>query len=158
LTFQPLECQYRALSGIRDSAPFPPPVKGIPMNIGLASDRSGVPAKTIRYYESIGLIPPADRTEGNYRDYDGPAVRTLQFLKRARSFGFTIDDCRELLSLYQDRNRTSADVKAIAQRRVAEIEGKIRELEALRDTLGHLVERCHGDERPDCPILDDLSR
>jgi MerR family copper efflux transcriptional regulator len=128
------------------------------MNIGLASDRSGVPAKTIRYYESIGLIPPADRTEGNYRDYDGPAVRTLQFLKRARSFGFTIDDCRELLSLYQDRNRTSADVKAIAQRRVAEIEGKIRELEALRDTLGHLVERCHGDERPDCPILDDLSR
>lgn len=128
------------------------------MNIGLASDRSGVPAKTIRYYESIGLIPPADRTEGNYRDYDGPAVRTLQFLKRARSFGFTIDDCRELLSLYQDRNRTSADVKAIAQRRIAEIEGKIRELEALRDTLGHLVERCHGDERPDCPILDDLSR
>jgi MerR family transcriptional regulator, copper efflux regulator len=128
------------------------------MNIGLASDRAGVPAKTIRYYESIGLIPPAERTDGNYRDYDDSAVRVLQFLKRARAFGFTIDDCRELMSLYRDRNRSSADVKAIAQRRVAEIEAKILELKALRDTLGHLVERCHGDERPDCPILDDLAR
>ncbi len=128
------------------------------MNIGLASDRSGVPAKTIRYYEFIGLIPPADRTEGNYRDYDDSAVRILQFLKRARAFGFTIDDCRELMSLYRDRNRSSGDVKAIAQRRVVEIEAKILELKALRDTLGHLVERCHGDERPDCPILDDLGR
>jgi len=128
------------------------------MNIGLASDRSGVPAKTIRYYESIGLIPAADRTDGNYRDYDDSAVRILQFLKRARAFGFTIDDCRELMSLYRDRNRSSADVKAIAQRRVEEIEAKILELKALRDTLGHLVERCHGDERPDCPILDDLAR
>ena len=128
------------------------------MNIGLASDRSGVPAKTIRYYESIGLIPPAERTDGNYRDYDDSAVRVLQFLKRARSFGFTIDDCRELLSLYRDRKRSSADVKAIAERRVTEIEAKILELKALRDTLGHLVERCHGDERPDCPILDDLAR
>ncbi len=128
------------------------------MNIGLASDRSGVPAKTIRYYESIGLIPAADRTDGNYRDYDNSAVRILQFLKRARAFGFTIDDCRELMSLYRDRNRSSADVKAIAQRRVEEIEAKILELKALRDTLGHLVERCHGDERPDCPILDDLAR
>lgn len=127
------------------------------MNIGLASGRSGVPAKTIRYYESIGLIPPATRTEGNYRDYDDSAVRVLQFLKRARSFGFTIDDCRELLSLYRDRNRSSGDVKAIAQRRIDEIDRKIVELRALRDTLGCLVERCHGDERPDCPILDDLA-
>lgn len=127
------------------------------MNIGLASDRSGVPAKTIRYYESIGLIPPADRTEGNYRDYDDSAVRVLQFLKRARSFGFTIEDCRELMSLYRDRNRSSGDVKAIAERRIAEIDLKIGELQALRDTLGHLVDRCHGDERPDCPILDDLA-
>jgi len=127
------------------------------MNIGLASERSGVPAKTIRYYESIGLIPPADRTDGNYRDYDDSAVSVLQFLKRARAFGFTIDDCRELMSLYRDRNRSSADVKALAQRRVEQIEAKILELKALRDTLGHLVERCHGDERPDCPILDDLA-
>jgi MerR family copper efflux transcriptional regulator len=127
------------------------------MNIGQAADRSGVPAKTIRYYESIGLIPQADRTDGNYRDYDDSGIRVLQFLKRAREFGFTIDDCRELMSLYRDRNRSSADVKAIAQRRVDEIERKIRELKALRDTLGCLVERCHGDERPDCPILDDLA-
>jgi len=128
------------------------------MNIGLASERSGIPAKTIRYYESIGLVPPAIRTDGNYRDYDDSAVRILQFLKRARAFGFTIDDCRELLSLYRDRNRSSADVKAIARHRIEEIEAKILELKALRDTLGHLVERCHGDERPDCPILDDLAR
>jgi len=128
------------------------------MNIGLASERSGIPAKTIRYYESIGLVPPAIRTDGNYRDYDDSAVRILQFLKRARAFGLTIDDCRELLSLYRDRNRSSADVKAIARHRIEEIEAKILELKALRDTLGHLVERCHGDERPDCPILDDLAR
>jgi MerR family copper efflux transcriptional regulator len=128
------------------------------MNIGQASTRSGVPAKTIRYYEEIGLIPPADRTEGNYRDYDDSSVRVLQFLKRARSFGFSIEDCRELLSLYLDRGRSSADVKAMAQRRVDEIDRKIAELQALRSTLGTLVERCHGDERPDCPILDDLGR
>ena len=128
------------------------------MNIGQAADRSGVPPRTIRYYESIGLIGPADRTEGNYRDYDDSAVRVLQFLKRARAFGFSIDDCRDLLSLYLDRNRSSADVKAMAERRVDEIDGKIRELQALRGTLAQLVDRCHGDDRPDCPILDDLAR
>lgn len=128
------------------------------MNIGQAADRSGVPAKTIRYYESIGLIRPADRTEGNYRDYDDSSVRILQFLKRTRSFGFTIEDCRELLSLYLDRGRSSANVKAMAKHRVDEIDRKILELQALRDTLGCLVEKCHGDDRPDCPILDDLAR
>lgn len=128
------------------------------MNIGQAADQSGIPAKTIRYYESIGLIRPAGRTDGNYRDFDDSAVRMLQFLKRARDFGFSIDDCRELLSLYQDRRRSSADVRAIAERRVAEIDRKVRELLALRGALGQLVERCHGDDRPDCPILDDLAR
>jgi Cu(I)-responsive transcriptional regulator len=128
------------------------------MNIGEAADQSGLPAKTIRYYESIGLIRPADRTEGNYRDYDDSAVRVLQFLKRARAFGFSIEDCRELLSLYQDRHRSSADVKAVAERRIAEIDRKVQELRALRGALGTLVERCHGDARPDCPILDDLAR
>jgi MerR family transcriptional regulator, copper efflux regulator len=127
------------------------------MNIGQASDQSGIPAKTIRYYESIGLIRPADRTTGNYRDYDDSAVHVLQFLKRARAFGFSIDECRELLSLYQDRGRSSADVKAIAERRIDEIDRKVRELLALRGTLGQLIERCHGDDRPDCPILDDLA-
>lgn len=128
------------------------------MNIGQAADQSGIPAKTIRYYESIGLIRPAGRTDGNYRDFDDSAVRMLQFLKRARDFGFSIDDCRELLSLYQDRRRSSADVRTIAERRVAEIDRKVRELLALRGALGQLVERCHGDDRPDCPILDDLAR
>jgi Cu(I)-responsive transcriptional regulator len=128
------------------------------MNIGEAADQSGLPAKTIRYYESIGLIRPADRTEGNYRDYDDSAVRVLQFLKRARAFGFSIEDCRELLSLYQDRHRSSADVKAVAERRIAEIDRKVQELRALRGALGTLVERCRGDARPDCPILDDLAR
>jgi Cu(I)-responsive transcriptional regulator len=128
------------------------------MNIGQAADQSGIPPKTIRYYESIGLIRPADRTHGNYRDFDDSAVHVLQFLKRAREFGFSIGDCRELLSLYQDRNRSSADVKAIAERRITDIDRKIRELLALRGTLGQLVEHCHGDDRPDCPILDDLAR
>lgn len=128
------------------------------MNIGQAADQSGIPAKTIRYYESIGLIRPAGRTDGNYRDFDDSAVRMLQFVKRARDFGFSIDDCRELLSLYQDRRRSSADVRTIAERRVAEIDRKVRELLALRGALGQLVERCHGDDRPDCPILDDLAR
>jgi Cu(I)-responsive transcriptional regulator len=128
------------------------------MNIGQAADQSGLPAKTIRYYEAIGLIRQADRTEGNYRDYDDPAVRVLQFLKRARAFGFSIEDCRELLSLYRERDRSSADVKAIAERRIAEIDRKVAELLSLRGALGTLVERCHGDARPDCPILDDLAR
>jgi Cu(I)-responsive transcriptional regulator len=128
------------------------------MNIGQAADQSGLPAKTIRYYESIGLIRPAGRTDGNYRDYDDSAVRVLQFLKRARAFGFSIEDCRELLSLYQERDRSSADVKAIAERRIAEIDRKVEELRSLRSALGALVKRCHGDARPDCPILDDLAR
>jgi Cu(I)-responsive transcriptional regulator len=128
------------------------------MNIGQAADQSGLPAKTIRYYESIGLIRPAGRTDGNYRDYDDSAVRVLQFLKRARAFGFSIEDCRELLSLYRERDRSSADVKAIAERRIAEIDRKVAELLSLRSALGTLVERCHGDARPDCPILDDLAR
>ena len=127
------------------------------MNIGEAAERAGLPAKTIRYYEDIGLIEPAERTASGYRDYDGRDVEMLRFLKRARGLGFGVDVCRELLSLYRDRNRASADVKRIAKERVAEIEAKIVELESMRRTLDHLIERCHGDERPDCPILDDLA-
>jgi MerR family copper efflux transcriptional regulator len=127
------------------------------MNIGEASNQSGVPPKTIRYYEDIGLIQPAARHANNYRDYDEPGIRTLQFLKRARSLGFSIEDCRDLLSLYQDRNRSSADVKVVAQRRVREIDGKIAELESMRSTLRRLIKQCRGDMRPECPILDDLS-
>ncbi len=127
------------------------------MKISDVADRSGLPPKTIRYYEDIGLMRPASRQGNGYRDYDDRDVQVLRFLKRARGLGFSVADCRNLLSLYEDRERASADVKALAQHRVAEIDRKIAELHTMRDALTHLVERCHGDDRPDCPILDDLA-
>ena len=127
------------------------------MNIGEAAAQSGMPAKTIRYYEEIGLIAPASRTEGGYRDYGHNDIQTLLFLRRARDLGFTIKDCSDLLSLYQDRDRASSDVKAMAQRRVEDIDRKILELKGMRRTLVHLMDKCHGDDRPDCPILEDLA-
>ncbi|CDX19909.1 DNA-binding transcriptional activator of copper-responsive regulon genes [Mesorhizobium sp. ORS 3324] len=126
------------------------------MNIGIASERSGLPSKTIRYYEDIGLVRPA-RTGSGYRDYSPIDIHELRFLQRARSLGFSVDECRQLLSLYQDRNRESADVKAIAEAKVAEIDRKIAELASLRRLLNHLVEHCQGDDRPDCPIIDELA-
>ncbi len=127
------------------------------MNIGVAATRSGLTAKTIRYYESIGLIDPPGRTNSGYRDYASRDVHILRFVHRARGLGFSVEECRELLALYRDRNRASADVKAIATRHVADIERKIDELHSLRETLGVLIRKCHGDEWPDCPILDDLA-
>jgi Cu(I)-responsive transcriptional regulator len=126
------------------------------MNIGDASERSGLPAKTIRYYEDIRLLKPA-RGDNGYRDYSSEDVHRLKFLQRARSLGFSVEECRQLLSLYGDKRRESADVKAIAEAKVAEIDRKIAELVGLRNTLRHLVHACHGDERPDCPILEELS-
>lgn len=126
------------------------------MNIGVASARSGLPEKTIRYYEEIGLLAPARRGNG-YRDYTTRDVHVLNFLHRARSLGFSIEDCRSLLSLYNDRERASADVKRLTERRLTEIDGKIRELQSIKRTLSHLARTCHGDARPDCPILDDLA-
>jgi len=126
------------------------------VNIGQAAAQSGLPSKTIRYYEEIGLVTPT-RQENGYRDYDNSDVRKLQFVRRARDLGFPVAECRILLSLYEDKNRASADVRQLAQSRVAEIERKLAELASLRDTLVHLVDACHGDERPDCPILEDLS-
>ncbi len=126
------------------------------MNIGEAAERSGLPAKTIRYYEEIGLLA-APRSANGYRAYGEREVGLLAFLARARSLGFTIEDCRALVDLYQDRARASADVKALAQGRIDEIDAKMRELAAMRATLSRLVHACHGDERPDCPILDELS-
>lgn len=126
------------------------------MNISKAARTAGLPVKTVRYYADIGLVDAAGRTEAGYRDYDEPAVRKLAFVRRARDFGFSIEECRELLSLYEDRDRSSADVRAIASAHLAEIEEKQRQLAALRDELAHLVKACHGDERPDCPILDRL--
>lgn len=126
------------------------------MNIGLASEKSGLPAKTIRYYEDIGLVRPERRRNG-YRDYAASDLHKLAFLQRARSLGFSLNDCRALLSLYEDRNRASADVKKLTEERIGEIDRKIAELTSLRATLHHLASACHGDERPDCPILDDLA-
>lgn len=126
------------------------------MNIGQAADRSGLPSKTIRYYEEIGLVSPMRRTNG-YRDYSDEDLHRLRFLQRARRLGFSIEDCRALLSLYDDRSRASADVKALASARIAEIDARIDELATLRASLSQLVAACHGDDRPDCPILDDLA-
>jgi Cu(I)-responsive transcriptional regulator len=126
------------------------------MNIGDASERSGLPAKTIRYYEDIGLLKPG-RAGNGYRDYSVPDIHRLRFLQRARSLGFSVEECRQLLSLYGDSHRASADVKAIAEAKLSEIDRKVKELMELRATLKHLVRNCHGDERPDCPILEGLS-
>lgn len=126
------------------------------MNIGLAASETGLPAKTIRYYEDIGLVHPA-RGENGYRDYADTDVHKLRFLHRARSLGFTIEECRQLLALYEDKSRASSDVRAIATAKVAEIDTKIAELKSLKATLSHLAAHCHGDKRPNCPILDDLA-
>lgn len=126
------------------------------MNIGTAADRANLPAKTIRYYEEIGLISPS-RAGNGYRDYSDTDVHRLRFLQRSRSLGFTIEECRQLLSLYDDKHRASADVKAMAMEKVAEIDRKVAALESLRDTLATLARHCHGDGRPDCPIIDDLA-
>ncbi|PWJ80998.1 Cu(I)-responsive transcriptional regulator [Pseudaminobacter salicylatoxidans] len=126
------------------------------MNIGEAAERSSLPAKTIRYYEEIGLLKP-DRSENGYRDYSMSDVHRLRFLQRSRSLGFSVEECRQLLSLYGDTHRESADVKALAQVKLTEIDRKIAELQSLRATLRHLVKSCHGDHRPDCPILEELA-
>ncbi|MEW5422973.1 Cu(I)-responsive transcriptional regulator [Amorphus sp. 3PC139-8] len=126
------------------------------MNIGDVAATTGLPAKTIRYYEDIGLVRPA-RGENGYRDFSQRDAHKLAFLGRARSLGFSIEDCRTLLSLYEDHSRASADVKDLARQHLVRIATKIAELEAMRGTLEDLVTRCHGDDRPDCPILDDLA-
>lgn len=126
------------------------------MNIGDVARRSNLPAKTIRYYEDIALITP-QREPNGYRRFRESDLHKLCFIGRARSLGFSIEDCRTLLALYEDRHRASADVKRIARDHLALIDAKIVELSAMRDTLGHLVEACAGDQRPDCPILRDLA-
>ncbi|MGR3290377.1 MAG: Cu(I)-responsive transcriptional regulator [Paracoccaceae bacterium] len=125
------------------------------MNIGNVSTLSGLPVKTIRYYEDIGLVSPLRDTNG-YRAFREKELHKLAFLGRARSLGFTIEDCRALLALYDDETRASADVKRIANEHLEQIETKIAGLEAMRDTLSHLIDECAGDHRPDCPILKDL--
>jgi MerR family copper efflux transcriptional regulator len=127
------------------------------MNIGTAARQSGVPPKTIRYYESVGLIAAAERTSAGYRVYDRNDVETLRFVQRARSLGFSVEEVGSLLALWRDRARSSSEVKAMARHRVADIDRKIAELTEMRETLTYLMERCHGDARPDCPILQGLA-
>lgn len=127
------------------------------MNIGEAANASGVSAKMIRYYEQIDLIPPAGRTEAGYRIYDEDAIATLRFIRRARDLGFSVEEMAALLALWRDKNRASAEVKRIAEDHVADIERRIRELQGMANTLRHLASHCHGDHRPDCPILEDIS-
>jgi MerR family transcriptional regulator, copper efflux regulator len=127
------------------------------VNIGQAAEASGLPPKTIRYYEEIGLVR-SDRRGNNYRSYSDKALHNLRFLARARALGFSIEECRQLLSLYADTGRASADVRRLAEKHIAEIETKIAELKAMKGTLSALVQACHGDQRPECPILADLAR
>jgi MerR family copper efflux transcriptional regulator len=127
------------------------------MNIGEAGKASGVSAKMIRYYEQIGLLAPAHRTVSGYRVYADSDVHTLRFISRARDLGFSVEQMRDLLALWRDRSRASADVKAIAMKQVASLEEKAKALQAMSATLRHLAANCHGDRRPDCPILDDFA-
>lgn len=127
------------------------------MNIGHASKQSGVSQRMIRHYEGIGLIPKAARRNSGYREYDEKDVHTLRFIRRARDLGFPIEEIGQLLALWQDRSRASADVKALALGRAAELKRKARELDEMRRSLEELADSCHGDDRPDCPILGGLA-
>lgn len=126
------------------------------MNIGEVADRAGLPAKTIRYYEEIGLVRPP-RDANGYRAFRDKDLHKLAFLARARALGFSIEDCRVLLALYEDDRRASGDVKRVAEEHLARIDEKIAQLQGMRATLASLVHACHGDDRPDCPILQDLA-
>jgi MerR family transcriptional regulator, copper efflux regulator len=126
-------------------------------NIGEAARHSGVSAKMIRYYESLGLLKEARRTAAGYRIYDDRDIHTLKFVRRARDLGFSIEEIERLLGLWQNRRRSSGDVRRVAQTHIADLNRKIEELQAMRRTLERLVAHCHGDHRPDCPILDDLA-
>ncbi len=127
------------------------------MNIGRAAQASGVSTKMIRHYESIALLPDATRTVAGYRVYRERDVHTLRFIRRARDLGFSMKEIGALLGLWNNRRRASADVKKLAARHLSELDEKIHELQEMRATLAHLAEHCHGDERPDCPILEELS-
>ena len=130
--------------------------EGPSFNIGDAAQRSGVSAKMVRHYESLGLLPPVVRSEAGYRRYSMREVHTLRFIRRARELGFGMEEIRVLLSLWQDRGRASREVKQVAQRHAADLQRRIDEMQAMQRTLEVLVQHCHGDERADCPILDDL--
>lgn len=127
------------------------------MNIGQAAKASGVSAKMIRHYESVGLFPEATRSEAGYRQYTDKEVGTLRFIRHSRDLGFSIEQIRELLGLWQNRQRPSRQVRALAQAHIEELDEKLKELQAMKATLEHLVHCCHGDDRPDCPIIESLA-
>jgi Cu(I)-responsive transcriptional regulator len=127
------------------------------MNIGALAKTTGMAAKTIRYYESVGLVAAPPRSEGNYRIYGERDVATLRFVQRARRLGFSVKEVGDLVALWRDRQRASADVRALATAHLGEIERRLGELEAMRATLRHLIRRCRGDKRPDCPIIHELA-
>lgn len=127
------------------------------LNIGEAAARSGVSAKMLRHYESLGLLPRVARTDAGYRLYGEREVHTLRFIRRARDLGFSIAEITELLKLWQNRRRASSEVKRIARAHIADLDRRLAEMQAMRQTLMQLVSCCHGDERPDCPILDGLA-
>jgi len=129
-----------------------------PVNIGSAAELSGISAKMVRHYESLGLLPRVARTDSGYRQYSEADVRTLQFIKRSRDLGFSMAEIAELVRLWQNRRRTSASVKRIAQKHVDELATRIEAMQSMQRTLRQLLHHCHGDERPDCPILDDLAQ
>jgi len=130
---------------------------GWPVNIGSAAELSGISAKMVRHYESLGLLPRVARTDSGYRQYSEADVHTLRFIKRSRDLGFSMAEIAELVTLWQNRRRTSASVKRIAQKHVDELTARIEAMQAMQRTLRQLLHHCHGDERPDCPILDDLA-
>lgn len=128
------------------------------MNIGQAARSSGITPKMIRYYETIGLIRPAQRTESGYRQYSATDVQIMHFIKRSRDLGFSLERIKTLIGLWHDTTRKSSDVKKLASQHIAELNEDIEKLQSIRDQLVHLSNCCHGDNRPDCPILADLAR
>lgn len=128
-----------------------------PVAIGVAAERSGVSARMVRHYEGLGLLPSVARTEAGYRQYTAADIHTLRFIKRARDLGFSMEEIAELVGLWHNRRRASASVKRIAEKHLGDLEARIAGLQAMQRTLSHLVHGCHGDGRPDCPILDDLA-
>ena len=127
-----------------------------PVSIGEAAQRSGVSARMVRHYESLGLLPAVARTESGYRQYGEADIHTLRFIKRSRDLGFSMEEIAELVGLWNNRRRASSSVKRIAEKHLGELEQRIADMQSMRSTLAHLVHCCHGDSRPECPILDDL--
>jgi len=128
------------------------------VTIGEAAQRSGVSARMVRHYEGLGLLPEVARTESGYRQYDDADIHTLRFIKRSRDLGFSMEEIAELVGLWHNRRRASSSVKRIAEKHLGELEQRIADMQSMRNTLAHLVHCCHGDARPDCPILDDLGK